>query len=140
MPTAAAMRSPRPIRPLNMPSSLFRCACSAPCVCPVRRLRFGCGREAALFPIKAQVDGTSLSDLGCHRGGSFPRSPYATPRTKGTSRKSLGSRVRNMAEHTVGDTIRVTGDHHASITTTLWFYRRNVPGKSILYDMDRDGP
>jgi len=45
-----------------------------------------------------------------------------------------------MAEHTVGDTIRVTGDHHASITTTLWFYRRYFPGKSIVYDVDRDGP
>ena len=45
-----------------------------------------------------------------------------------------------MAEHTVGDTIRVTGDHHASITTTLWFYRRYVPGKSIVYDIDRNGP
>ena len=48
--------------------------------------------------------------------------------------------LRYMAEHTAGDTIRVTGDHHASITTTLWFYRRYVPGKSIVYDVDRDGP
>jgi hypothetical protein len=46
--------------------------------------------------------------------------------------------LRYMAEHTEGDTITISGDHDSSITTTLWLYRRYVPGKSVVYDLTRD--